>query len=40
MRDKLLNAGFSFNGYSDTEVILKAFIHYGPKILKEFNRNI
>lgn len=40
IRDKLINAGFSFNGYSDTEVILKAFIHYGPKILKEFNRNI
>ncbi len=27
----------SLNGYSDTEVLLKAFIHYGTDILKNLN---
>ena len=29
--------GTNLNGYCDTEVILKAFVHYGPEIFKEFN---
>ena len=27
----------TLNGYSDTEVLLKAFIHYGTSILKRLN---
>ena len=27
----------SLNGYSDTEVLLKAFIHFGTSILKRLN---
>lgn len=37
IRDELKNFGYEFNGYSDTEVILKAFIYYGTSIFKEFN---
>ena len=37
IRDELKNFGYEFNGYSDTEVILKAFIHYGTSIFKDFN---
>ena len=37
IRNELIENGFEFNGYSDTEVILKAFIHYGTDIFKEFN---
>ena len=37
IRDELKNFGYEFNGYSDTEVILKAFIHYGTSIFKDYN---
>ncbi len=37
IRKELIEADFSFNGYSDTEVILKAFIHFGSDIVKRFN---
>ena len=37
IREKLKSAGYKFIGYSDTEVILKAFIHYGTNIFKELN---
>ena len=37
IRKNLENFGFEFVGYSDTEVILKAFIHYGTDIFKDFN---
>lgn len=37
IRKELISAGFSFKGYSDTEVILKAYIHFGSDIVKRFN---
>ena len=37
IRKDLKQAGFTFEGYCDTEVILKAFVHYGPDIFKDFN---
>lgn len=37
IRQKLVELGYKFHGYSDTEVILKAFIHYGTAIFKDFN---
>ena len=37
IRNNLKSFGFEFDGYSDTEVILKAYIHYGTEIFKEFN---
>ena len=27
----------NLHGYSDTEVILKAFVHYGCEVFKQFN---
>ena len=37
IRTNLINLGYDFKGYCDTEVILKAFVHYGTSIFKEFN---
>lgn len=37
IRRELINVGFNFDGYSDTEVILKAFVHYRSDVFKEFN---
>lgn len=37
IRDELVEAGFDFKGYSDTEVILKAYIHFGTKIFERLN---
>lgn len=37
LRKELIEAGFSFNGYCDTEVILKAYIHFGSKIFEKLN---
>lgn len=37
IREDLIGLGYEFNGYCDTEVILKAFVHYGSDIFKIFN---
>ncbi len=37
IREKLLTQGESFIGHSDTEVVLKAFIHYGEDCAELFN---
>ena len=37
LREDLLKQGYEFDGYCDTEVILKAFVHYGTSIFKTFN---
>ena len=37
IRTNLKDAGLEFDGYSDTEVLLKAFIYYGTDIFKELN---
>ena len=37
MRKKLIEFGHEFNGYCDTEVILKAFVQWGSDIFKELN---
>jgi asparagine synthase (glutamine-hydrolysing) len=37
IRQELLSAGFDFFGYSDTEVLLKAFIHFGHDVVKKLN---
>ncbi len=37
IRKDLIDLGYEFNGYCDTEVILKAFVEYGTDIFKTFN---
>lgn len=37
IRENLISLGYEFNGYCDTEVILKAFVHYGTDVFKSFN---
>lgn len=37
IRKELIEAGITFKGYCDTEVILKAFIYFGSNIVKRFN---
>lgn len=37
LREELLEAGFTFNGHCDTEILLKAFILYGPALLPRLN---
>jgi len=37
IRDKLLQRGYQFESYSDTEVLLTAFIEWGPDCVKELN---
>lgn len=37
IRNDLLSIGISFNGHSDTEVLLKAYAIYGSDILKKLN---
>ena len=37
LRKKLIEFGHEFNGYCDTEVILKAFVQWGSDIFKELN---
>src|ERR1700734_3442014 len=36
VREKLVQEGLRFSSYSDTEVILKAYGHWGEKCLYEF----
>lgn len=38
IREDLSSNGFSFNSHSDTEVVLKAYIHYGNDVVKHLNR--
>jgi len=33
LRDTLADVGFTFSSHSDTEVLLKAFIHYGYRVV-------
>lgn len=37
LRDELIENGFTFNSYSDTEVLLKGFICWGYDIVKKLN---
>jgi len=37
IRKKLLHAGYSFSGHSDTEVLLLSYIEWGEKCLDELN---
>lgn len=37
IREELKSAGFKFNSRTDTEVILKSYIHWGEKCLDKFN---
>lgn len=37
LRKELLNCGFSFNGHSDTEVLLKSFIKFGYDVVNKLN---
>ena len=37
LRETLIENGFSFNSYSDTEVLLKSYIHYGTDVVKHLN---
>ncbi len=36
-KELIENYNYTFQGYSDTEVILKAYIQWGPKIVSKFN---
>jgi asparagine synthase (glutamine-hydrolysing) len=37
LRDELVQEGLSFNSHSDTETLLKAYIHWGIAALNKFN---
>lgn len=37
LRKKLLKEGFSFKGHSDTEILLKSYIHFGYDVVKNLN---
>ena len=37
LRDNLIKEGFIFEGHCDTEVLLKAFMFYGPSVLPKLN---
>ena len=37
LREVLLENGFEFDGYSDTEILLKSYIHYGNDVIKHLN---
>lgn len=37
VRDELKELGYDFNGHSDTEVVLKAFVHWGEDCVEKFN---
>jgi len=37
LREELVNAGFVFFSNSDTEVVLKAYIHWGAECFRKFN---
>ena len=37
LREELEQLGYDFNGYCDTEVVLKAYIHFGTDVFKRLN---
>lgn len=37
LKKTLLESGFTFNGHCDTEVLLKAYIHYGKDVVNHLN---
>ena len=37
LRNTLENSGFTFEGHSDTEVLLKAFVYYGHNVVNHLN---
>lgn len=37
LRNILKENGFNFEGYSDTEILLKSFIHFGKDVVKHLN---
>lgn len=37
LRQELLSQGFSFNGHSDTEVLLKSYIYFGNDVVNKLN---
>ena len=37
LKDELKKYGYDFFGYSDTEVLLKSYIHFGSNILERLN---
>ena len=37
LRDVLIQNGFTFSGHSDTEVLLKSYIHYGNDVVNHLN---
>lgn len=37
LRKELLEQGFTFNGHSDTEVLLKSYIHFGNDVIHKLN---
>lgn len=37
IRLDLIEKGYNFKGHSDTELVLKAFVHYGKDCVKQFN---
>ena len=37
LRDILKENGFTFEGHSDTEVLLKAFVHFGKEVVNYLN---
>ncbi len=37
IREKLINEGYTFDGHSDTEVLLKAYAHYKEDVVKKLN---
>ena len=37
LKQELSNNGFSFNSYSDTEILLKAYIHYKSDVVNHLN---
>ena len=37
LRKELLEHGFTFNGHSDTEVLLKSYIYFGNNVVNKLN---
>ena len=37
IREELLEAGYTFKGHSDTEVLLKAYVCFGEKVVEKLN---